>query len=387
MATRAIHSEVTNNLTALELINILRRFISRRGTPALIISDNATNFKYSNEILSMEDTDTIRANTTVQTFLTNEKIRWKFITPLSPWKGGFYERLVGMIKLTLKRVLTRKLKKNETTFLTRVLECEAMVNSRPLAYPGSTLEDSLIIRPIDFLIPKANLLPISGTITIDDNHDTECSPYVSTKDQAIQYYRTQMTYLKCLWHEWHNTYLLELRIFHQHRIKQKSSTRPHPKIGEVVLVMDEKLTRLEWPLSLITDLITDQDGTVRSVELRTSKSDIERSVNMFSPLELNSENERKANPQGHNSITDNDSIHNDTITSSSIDSSNDNPSTKQRTRPMLPRKAKLNKNYSTWAVPKSGGAINGTAPNSKFLALRSPTTPLQGRQTIVSNEQ
>ncbi|VDO46867.1 unnamed protein product [Haemonchus placei] len=28
----AIHLEVTDNLTALELINILRRFISRRGT-------------------------------------------------------------------------------------------------------------------------------------------------------------------------------------------------------------------------------------------------------------------------------------------------------------------------------------------------------------------
>ncbi|VDO68057.1 unnamed protein product [Haemonchus placei] len=200
----------------------------------LIVRDtrirNATNFKYSNEILSMEDTDTVRVNTTIQTFLTNEKIRWKFITPLSPCKGGFYERLIGMIKLTLKRVLTRKLP-DETTFLTTVLECEAMVNSRPLACAGSTLEYSLIIHPIDILFPKANLLPFSGTITIDDNHDTEYLPYVSTKDQAIQYYRTQMTYLKCLWHEWHNTYLLELRNFHQHRIKQKSFTRTHPKIG------------------------------------------------------------------------------------------------------------------------------------------------------------
>ncbi|XGW14206.1 hypothetical protein V3C99_000490 [Haemonchus contortus] len=117
--------------------------------------------------------------------------------------------------------------------------------------------------------------------------------------------------------------------------------------------MDEKLTRLEWPLGHITDSITDQDGTVRSFRLRTSKSDIER---MLIPLELDSDNERKANPQEHDSVTDNDSTHNDTITSTSIDSSNDNPSTKQRTRPMLPRKAKLNKNYSISATPKSGRA-------------------------------
>ncbi|KAK6031438.1 hypothetical protein OSTOST_02411 [Ostertagia ostertagi] len=44
MTTRAVYLEVVNDLTALQLIHVLRRFISRRGRPQLIISDNATNF-------------------------------------------------------------------------------------------------------------------------------------------------------------------------------------------------------------------------------------------------------------------------------------------------------------------------------------------------------
>ncbi|VDO47284.1 unnamed protein product [Haemonchus placei] len=53
-------------LTSLQVSDI-------ESTEALLTRiNNATNFKYSNEILSMEDTDTVRVNTTIQTFLTNE---------------------------------------------------------------------------------------------------------------------------------------------------------------------------------------------------------------------------------------------------------------------------------------------------------------------------
>ncbi|KAK6031437.1 hypothetical protein OSTOST_02410, partial [Ostertagia ostertagi] len=49
MTTRAIHLEVTKDLSALQIINVLRRIISRRGKPQLITSDNATNFKQRGE--------------------------------------------------------------------------------------------------------------------------------------------------------------------------------------------------------------------------------------------------------------------------------------------------------------------------------------------------
>ena len=44
-STRAVHIELTPNLTTAAFIRCLRRFVTRCGTPELIISDNTKTFK------------------------------------------------------------------------------------------------------------------------------------------------------------------------------------------------------------------------------------------------------------------------------------------------------------------------------------------------------
>ena len=34
----------------------------------------------------------------VQTYIANRGITWKNMVEYAPWKGGFYERLVGIVK-------------------------------------------------------------------------------------------------------------------------------------------------------------------------------------------------------------------------------------------------------------------------------------------------
>ena len=43
--TRAVHLELVADLSAPTFRRCLRRFIARRGVPALIVSDNAKTFK------------------------------------------------------------------------------------------------------------------------------------------------------------------------------------------------------------------------------------------------------------------------------------------------------------------------------------------------------
>jgi hypothetical protein len=43
--TRAIHLQLVNDLSAATCHRALRRFSARRGTPSLIVSDNAKTFK------------------------------------------------------------------------------------------------------------------------------------------------------------------------------------------------------------------------------------------------------------------------------------------------------------------------------------------------------
>ncbi|CAJ0591193.1 unnamed protein product [Cylicocyclus nassatus] len=171
MVTRAVHLEMVESLSAEAFVNSLRRFVARRGVPTSIISDNATNFQLGQEIINDQTAQNEIADvSTFNTFLSKNQIKWKFITPLSPWKGGFYERLVGIMKLCLRKIIGRR-QLAAPSFQTFLSEAEAMINTRPLAYAGSDVDDSLIIRPIDFLIPHAQLNLIKEQ---DERMEQEC---------------------------------------------------------------------------------------------------------------------------------------------------------------------------------------------------------------------
>ena len=72
-STRAVHIELTPNLTTAGFIRCFRRFVTRCGTPELIISDNAKTFKAASAQLAkiFSDPDT-------QSFLLEQKIEWRF---------------------------------------------------------------------------------------------------------------------------------------------------------------------------------------------------------------------------------------------------------------------------------------------------------------------
>ena len=56
-ATRGLHLGLVNDLSTSTFLNALRRFASRRGTPSLIISDNAKTFKSTAKLLNTFFTD------------------------------------------------------------------------------------------------------------------------------------------------------------------------------------------------------------------------------------------------------------------------------------------------------------------------------------------
>ena len=51
--TRAVHLEMTTDLSTETFLRALRRFTATRGTPKLIVSDNARYFKKANNILKV----------------------------------------------------------------------------------------------------------------------------------------------------------------------------------------------------------------------------------------------------------------------------------------------------------------------------------------------
>ena len=90
-STRGVILDLVHNAEAKTFIDSFVRFISRRGCPKTILSDNGTVFT---------------ANST-QRFAAERNITWKFSVEDAPWNGGFWERLVGCVKRCLKKPLER----------------------------------------------------------------------------------------------------------------------------------------------------------------------------------------------------------------------------------------------------------------------------------------
>ncbi|KAK6744383.1 hypothetical protein RB195_011221 [Necator americanus] len=242
VATRSVHLELVHNNTAFEFLLAFRCFIARRGTLDLIISDNATTFRSAND--SLQSTIYNRkAIEKISTQLANRKIEWRFITPLSPWKGGFYERLVGLFKSAFKKAIKHTLLPL-SQFQTLVAEIEAVLNSRPLLSISDTSSSPHVLRPIDFVSPQVELqLP-----SPHQNH-----LYIPP-NRLSEWYKETLAVLNNFWDIWYKDYLSAISARHQYRIHQGRLSPLIPSVGDVVLIADRNVPRGQWPLAIITTI-------------------------------------------------------------------------------------------------------------------------------------
>ena len=99
-STRAVHLDLVEDMSASTFLRCFRKFVARKGTPALVVSDNAKTFKASAKYLRK-----LYPDPQVRNYLDTNRIRWRFNLDRSPWWGGFFERLVGSVKRPLRKVL------------------------------------------------------------------------------------------------------------------------------------------------------------------------------------------------------------------------------------------------------------------------------------------
>nr|XP_042897247.1 uncharacterized protein LOC107445383 [Parasteatoda tepidariorum] len=99
---RTVHLELMPSLSTNAFVQALRRFIARRSRVSTLYPDNGTNFTGLNASLKRLDWTKIMKEFEVT------QIQWKFNPPSSaPWWGGFWERLIGILKDLLRKNLGR----------------------------------------------------------------------------------------------------------------------------------------------------------------------------------------------------------------------------------------------------------------------------------------
>lgn len=267
--TRAIHLELLPDISTESCKKALRRFIARRGVPQKIYSDNARTFKRTS--MELVELFKILKEEEIQSLFRNERIKWKFIIERASWWGGWWERLIQIVKNCLKATLGRALV-NSDELQTIIAEIEATVNSRPLTYIDEQPDNLKILTPMHFLLGRDT----SGL-------DTNFSITDVRRIDLLRDWKSRQCMMKRFWDQWSREYLQQLRSAHYNKTSKNSTF----KEGDVVLVYDQNMPRLLWKLAKVVKVFNGRDSKVRACEVELANHNrIRRPVQLLYPLEL-----------------------------------------------------------------------------------------------------
>ncbi|XP_074645841.1 uncharacterized protein LOC141902099 [Tubulanus polymorphus] len=279
--TRALHLELVTDLTCDAFLLAFRRFCARRSFPRIVYSDNA-----STVTCAFEELSNLFKSLKIFQFMAQNGVEWRFIPKRAPWFRGLWERLVGMVKSCLKRVLGRA-KLNYDELNTVVIECECIINDRPLTYVDSRVLELEPLTP-SHLIYGRRISALPQPIT---DADTLADPdYGHSELNRRQEHRAVL--VQHFWGRWKNEYLTALRERHN----QSGNNQEIVKIGDIVQIHADN-PRLTWRLGIIEKLNRGNDNCVRSAVVRTAKGRTSRPINKLYPLEINHQEFAKQEPQ------------------------------------------------------------------------------------------
>ena len=275
--SRAVHLELVPSLKTGAFLPCLKRLIARRGRPRVIYSDNGSTFVKAAKWLKQG-----REDEKLQGYLEWHDIEWKFNLSRAPWWGGQFERLIGVVKKAMHKVIGRgSLFWNE--LIDVLLEVETQVNRRLLNYVEDD-PDLPILTPATFLFQRTTHLPEEQSWRIPDKDLRRRARFLQTcKDH--------------MWTRWQREYLTALR--ERHNLFHKTASNK-VKVGDPVMVRTDNKNRGKWPLAVVQQIFPGRDGYTRAVQLRTTKEVIERPAQHLYPLELQCETTGPAAPHAEN---------------------------------------------------------------------------------------
>ena len=202
---------VVSNLTTRAFLLAFKRFVARRGVCKIVYSDNAKTFQSADRELQ-KVWKTVRS-AEAQDFYGTQGIAWKFIVERAAWWGGFWERLIRILKDHLKKTLGRALL-NFEELTTVVAEIEAVMNSRPITEVNDDIQCIKPLTPAHFLVGEKVIELPKGVADLT----TE-----STRPGLQRRWQYRQRLLDSFWSRWRWDYLLTLRNAHNRRNLQEET--------------------------------------------------------------------------------------------------------------------------------------------------------------------
>uniref|UniRef100_A0A8D8UZ49 Endonuclease n=1 Tax=Cacopsylla melanoneura TaxID=428564 RepID=A0A8D8UZ49_9HEMI len=258
MSVKAIHLELLSSLSTPCFLAALDRFIGRRGLPSAIYSDNGTNFQGAARHLSETHQFLSTYQDQISSHLLTREVSWIFNPPSAPNFGGLWEAGVKSVKKHLKHVLHDH-SFNYEEFLTILISCESICNSRPLCALGVNPNDGVDVLTPGHFLTGAPLLARAET----DVSET----YIPPVKRWLLITQANQSF----WKRWKADYLNTLI----QRGKWTSGSE-NVKVGDVVIIRGDDSPPQQWPLGRVTEVLPGPDGVVRVTKVRTSRGELTR---------------------------------------------------------------------------------------------------------------
>ncbi|XP_061395049.1 uncharacterized protein LOC133330652 [Musca vetustissima] len=260
LSPKTIHLEAVSDLSTPAFMAALARFVSRRGCPNKIFSDNGRNFVgAAREIKTnfRKVVSEIKERSIEQ--YGHQHLEWSFIPASAPHMGGLWEAGVKSCKMHLKKI-AGQIHHTYEEFSTILAAIEACLNSRPLTPQSDDIDDLTALTPGHFLIGSALLSPA----------EPEEFP---TKIAMLNRWRKLKLVQQEFCRRWKCDYLKELNK----RNKWKNPS-PNLQVNDLVVLSQEMGSPNEWRLGRVIKLYPGSDGLVRVVDLKTPSGILRRPV-------------------------------------------------------------------------------------------------------------
>ncbi|XP_058984311.1 uncharacterized protein LOC131805082 [Musca domestica] len=256
-STKAIHLEATSDLSTSNFLAAFNRFVSRRGCPLHLHSDNGTTFVGASKRIAKNFIDT--SNQALMSNYAHQNLTWHFIPPGARHMGGLWEAGVKSFKQHFRKVAGNT-KYTYEEFQTLLTKIEACLNSRPISPSSQSPSDFTALTPGYFLIGSPILSPLE--------------PEISQSSISIQnrWQRLRSMY-QHFCSRWKTEYLKELHK----RTKWKSPERDVEE-NMLVVIQEENLPPTCWRLGRVIRVYHGNDQKVRVADILTQKGRITRPI-------------------------------------------------------------------------------------------------------------
>jgi hypothetical protein len=256
MNTRAVHCELAVDASAMEFLQVLRRFFSYRGYPKFMLSDNGLQMVGAeNELKAM-----IRGwdKNKLKEYCADRGITWQFTTPLAPHQNGCSESMVKSCKLAIKKAIGDTLL-TPFELYTCLLEVANLLNQRPIGKLSQDPDDGRYLCPNDILLGRATNAVPQG-------------PFRETSNPRHRFEFCQRI-IDSFWKRWSVEVL-------PHLVPRKQWNRKNRnvRVDDCVIVADPNAIRGKWHMGRVVQVFPGADGFVRNVEVKTATGTYRRPI-------------------------------------------------------------------------------------------------------------